>query len=243
MIGVGAVSFSSRSGAADSESTHVTLVDVNGSRMVALVGVLASMSALVVLLGRVGPIGTFGYPTRFLVWNLILAWMPLGAAWVCWAARSRVLKTVAGVAWIAFLPNSPYLVTDLVHLGRGDLAQLWRLVLQFGVAAWTGTMLGIVSLRIMHETITKRWGVRAGWCVAMGSIAICAVGVVIGRFQRWNSWDLIAQPSAVAASTWQWISAPVTHVASTGVAVAVALYFGFAYLSVWLVESLVRSPR
>lgn len=65
------------------------------------------------------------------------------------------------------------------------------------------------------------------------SVGLCAMGVVIGRFQRWNSWDLVTRPEAVAATTLDWVRSPFAQVQSTGVAFAVAAFFGLAYLTVW----------
>jgi uncharacterized membrane protein len=55
-----------------------------------------------------------------------------------------------------------------------------------------------------------------GWLVVVVSIALSAVGVVIGRFQRWNSWDLLTQPKAVVASTLEWVRSPYLTIWSLG---------------------------
>lgn len=150
------------------------------------------------------------------------------------AVRQKIWLIPIGLVWLAFLPNAPYLVTDLVHLIDG--IAFWRHVLQYGVAAWTGIILGIVSLRLVHRRIQRDFGAVTGWIVVVVSVGLCAVGVVIGRFQRWNSWDLIHRPGAVAASTLEWVSSPFSFVAHTGVAVAVAAFFGLAYLTIWSVS-------
>jgi uncharacterized membrane protein len=122
-------------------------------------------------------------------------------------------------------------VTDLAHLGDG--VELWRHVLQYGFAAWTGIMLGVVSLRLVHARTERDYGVVSGWTVVVVSIGLCGMGVVIGRFQRWNSWDLVRQPKAVLATTLDWIRSPFAYHQSTGVAPAVAAFFGLAYLTIW----------
>lgn len=201
------------------------------ARRVVLVLSLVATSLLTVLLGITDPTAPMFYPTRFLIWNLILAWLPVFAAWAFSAVRHRLWLIPLGLVWLAFLPNAPYLVTDLVHLIDG--VAFWRHVLQYGVAAWTGIILGVVSLRLVHRRIQRDFGVVTGWMAVIISVGLCAVGVVIGRFQRWNSWDLIHRPGAVAASTLEWVSSPFSFVAHTGVAVAVAAFFGLAYLTVW----------
>ena len=208
-----------------------------GRRLI-LVLALGASTALTVALGVTTPPGAIAYPTRFMVWNLFLAWIPLMFALLYTSLRSAGTRIVAAACWLAFLPNAPYLVTDLVHLGDGSGDGLWRHILQYGFAAWTGVLLGVVSLRIMHVDVERNHGRLAGWCMTIVATGLCAVGVVIGRFQRHNSWDLITAPKSVARSALQWARSPVANVRSTGVAIAVAGFFGFAYLCVWALDGL-----
>ena len=200
-----------------------------------LAGSLAASTLLSVVLGVTDPTGTPGYPTRFMIWNLFLAWLPLVFAVLCAMAARHWQAIVCGVLWLAFLPNAPYLVTDLMHL-HGSSGQLWRHILQFGFAAWTGTLLGVVSLRVMHLRMARRHGARAGWLMAAAATGLCAVGVVICRFQRWNSWDLVTRPQAVASNTFDWFSSPLSDIRSTGVALSVAAFFALAYLTIVALE-------
>ncbi len=192
---------------------------------------LVATSALTFVLGITDPVGTPSYPTTFLVWNLVLAWIPVVLAVAFVAVGRRIWLLPLGMAWLAFLPNAPYLVTDLVHLGSG--VELWRHVLQYGFAAWTGILLGVVSLRLVHGRIEREVGAAAGWTAVVVSVGLCSIGIVIGRFQRWNSWDLVRQPDAVMESTLAWMRSPFADTQSTGVAVAVAAFFGLAYLTIW----------
>ena len=82
-----------------------------------------------------------------------------------------------------------------------------------------------------------------GWAAVIVSVALCAIGVVIGRFQRWNSWDLVTRPDAVVATTFEWVRSPFAYVQSTGVALAVAAFFGLAYLTIWSLGGLVITSR
>ncbi len=214
-------------------------------RVIVLFVSLVATTALTVLLGITDPATPLHYPTRFLVWNLILAWIPvLFAVWFATAGR-RIWLIPLGLGWLAFLPNAPYLVTDLVHLGEG--VELWRHVLQYGFAAWTGILLGVVSMRLVHMRIEREFGPVFGWTAVVVSVGLCAIGVVIGRFQRWNSWDLVRQPNLVMAQTIEWVRSPLAYVQSTGVALAVAAFFGLAYLTIWSLDGLAivakDSPR
>lgn len=210
-------------------------------RRIVLIISLAATTLLTVVLGVTDPAAPLSYPSRFLVWNLFLAWIPVLFAAVFAVVRPRVWLLPLGLGWLAFLPNSPYLVTDLVHLAEGY--ELWRHVLQYGFAAWTGVVLGVVSMRLVHDRIERAYGAVLGWLVVTISVGLCAVGVVIGRFQRWNSWDLVTRPDAVVAATLEWVRSPFAYVQSTGVALAVAAFFGLAYLTIWSLDGLTVSAR
>ena len=210
------------------------------SRRVVLIVSLVATSGLTIALGVTDPTASVFYPTRFLVWNLVLAWIPVFFAAGFAIVRGRGWLIPLGLGWLAFLPNSPYLVTDLVHLAEG--VELWRHVLQYGVAAWTGIILGVVSMHLVHQRVAREFGAVTGWIAVVVSVGLCAMGVVIGRFQRWNSWDLVTRPDAVAASTLDWVSSPFAHVQSTGVALAVGAFFGLAYLTVWSLATAALSP-
>src|SRR6185503_5497304 len=183
-----------------------------------LIVALVATTGLTTVLGVTDPAAPVFYPTKFLIWNLALAWVPLFMAVGFAALRRSVWQLPWLLGWLVFLPNSVYLVTDLSHLGEGGV-ELWRHVLQYGFAAWTGIMLVVAS------------------------IGLCAIGVVIGRFQRWNSWDLVTQPKAVVATTLEWVRSPFLYHQSTGVALAVAAFFGLAYLTIWSLGALTLAPK
>jgi uncharacterized membrane protein len=200
-------------------------------RSVVLIVSLVATTGLTLVLGVTDPAPPLGYPTRFFVWNLVLASIPVFFAAGFVVVRRRIWLIPLGLGWLAFLPNAPYLVTDLVHLGSG--VEMWRHVMQYGVAAWTGVTLGVVSMHLVWQRIEREFGAVTGWIAVVVSVGLCAIGVVIGRFQRWNSWDLVTQPRAVTATTLDWVRSPLAYVQPTGVALAVGAFFGLAYLTLW----------
>ena len=102
---------------------HTGVVNMARRRLL-LLGSLVASTVLTLSLGVTDATGEFFYPTRFLVWNLTLAWVPLLLALGFAAARRPWAQALLGITWLVFLPNAPYLVTDLVHIeGR---AGLWR---------------------------------------------------------------------------------------------------------------------
>jgi uncharacterized membrane protein len=201
------------------------------ARRLVLIGSLVATVGLTLVLGLTDPAPPRLYPTHFFVWNLVLAVIPVAFASGFAVVRRRAWLIPLGLGWLAFLPNAPYLVTDVVHLD--SFVGLWRHVMQYGVAAWTGVIVGALSVHLVHQRIGREFGALIGWIAVIVSVGLCAIGVVIGRFQRLNSWDLVLQPGAVAATTLDWARSPLTYVQPTGVALAVGSFFGLAYLTLW----------
>jgi uncharacterized membrane protein len=135
---------------------------------------------------------------RFLLWNLMLAWVPLLVALAVYDLYRRgtrlALLTPAIALWLLFLPNAPYIATDFIHLEPGAQTPLWIDGVVLSAFAWTGILLGFVSLYLMHAVARNRLGATGGWTAALGALALTSAGVYLGRFLQWNSWDLILRP-------------------------------------------------
>lgn len=138
----------------------------------------------------------------FLVWNLFLAVIPVGAAMVLRALSHRrgllLARGIAFVAWLSFLPNAPYLVTDLIHLRSRPPVPPWYDLAMLATFAGTGVLLTYVSVADVEVAVTQRLGRGAGMTVAIVSLALCGPGIYLGRFLRWNTWDLVMSPDAIA---------------------------------------------
>jgi uncharacterized membrane protein len=133
----------------------------------------------------------------FLVWNLFLAGLPVLFALGSEAAlrhRHMVTAGVLGAGWLVLFPNSPYLVTDLIHLREQPPTPLWFDALILVSAAVAGLLAGFVSLHLVQGAVSRIWGVAAGWVVAVAVLGLSGFGVYLGRFARYNSWDLLTRP-------------------------------------------------
>jgi uncharacterized membrane protein len=154
---------------------------------------LASGLSIAMLLMRI--IYT-GQPTYiFLAWNLFLAWMPFSFALLAhqfWQ-RTWVLLPLSGL-WLLFLPNAPYLITDLMHLHYSSIVPTWYDAIMIFSFALTGLLLGFLSLYLMQSLVVRRFGWRMGWLFAWLVLGLSGLGVYIGRFLRWNSWDVFTSP-------------------------------------------------
>lgn len=100
---------------------------------------------------------------RFMLWNLFLAWIPLVCALAAERMRSAPAMLICGVAWLVFLPNAPYMLTDLAHLSNHNSNWLWYDLIMLLSFALTGMLLGYVSLYAMQKLVARRFGHVIGW--------------------------------------------------------------------------------
>ncbi|RYF45189.1 MAG: DUF1361 domain-containing protein, partial [Cytophagaceae bacterium] len=125
-----------------------------------------------------------------LLWNLFLATLPLVWSTTLQSALRRGRSLWAGACfglWLIFLPNAPYLLTDLIHLEPNPHVPLWYVLAILLSCAGTGTLLGYLSLLDIHAGVERRRGKALGWFVATASLMLCGFGIYLGRFLRWNS--------------------------------------------------------
>ena len=162
-----------------------------------LVFVLAASLSLSLLLvaGRVLMTGRGIF--LFLVWNLFLAVIPFAISTMLGTARgplrARLLVPV-GAAWLLFFPNAPYILTDLFHLERRTGVPLWYDLALILSCAWNGLMLAYASLADMQRLVQLRLGTGAGWAFATLALLLSSFGIYLGRYLRFNSWDVLANP-------------------------------------------------
>lgn len=149
---------------------------------------------------RVGYSGKWYYDN--LPWNLVLAWVPYVCSMLA-AALHRLypgrwwMLLFLGAAWLVFFPNAPYLVTDFYHLEKRPPIPLWYDIGLLTVFAWTGCFLAIASLRTMQRLVRRYANRAVSWVFAGIALGLSGVGVYLGRFERWNSWDLFLHPHRV----------------------------------------------
>jgi uncharacterized membrane protein len=171
----------------------------------------------------------------YLIWNLILALVPLvcalGIDALALRRRDR-LALLLGIPWLLFLPNAPYILTDFIHLRRSPTPWAWGHLLLLVWFSCAGLASGILSLHLVHRCLTERIGNALGWAFVAGISILSGIGVALGRFQRWNSWDVLQEPHGIANDLLRHF--PPTRLSPEAVLPwGLGLFFGFAYLFFW----------
>src|SRR5579885_2719232 len=162
------------------------------------IGVFLTASAwcVLLLLVRRHAFGSVEY--RYLVWNLTLAWVPFALSLLLVAAyrrrHTRAELLALGGAWLVFLPNAPYVLTDFIHLGERHRLFQSLVLASF---AFTALALGFASLLLVQLVVARAAGHVAGWSLALSAIFLASVGIYLGRVRRLNSWDVVSRPRLV----------------------------------------------
>ncbi|HEX2992609.1 MAG TPA: DUF1361 domain-containing protein [Anaerolineales bacterium] len=179
--------------------------------------------------------GTSRY--AFLIWNLFLAWIPFLISYFTYTLSLKrnliyLVIPVAAFVWLIFFPNAPYILTDFQHLAYSapDLP-VWYDVMMLIWFAFTGLLLGMVSLFLMQEIVRREIGRWAGWGFVAAVTALSSAGIYAGRFLRWNSWDIFSNPIDMALFTIQRVQDP--SLQSIGFISLFAAFFLFLYITLY----------
>jgi uncharacterized membrane protein len=177
-----------------------------------------------------------GFPLRsgFLYWNIFLAWIPYLSSLLMTAlhqsSKYRRWWIVPAIIWLVFFPNAPYLVTDIGHM-REIAPYAWGFNL--GVLllfAWIGLFLGVASLYEVHTLLRAQFGKTGGRLGVLILIVLGALGIYLGRVERWNSWDVLRHPHRLAENLFLLLQ-PRSHLGAYGFILVYAMLIFIAYLS------------
>lgn len=171
----------------------------------------------------------------FLVWNLLLAAMPLGISTLLTRVKllQRSSLTFAGLVglWLLFFPNAPYILTDLLHLNASRGAPLWFDLILIASFSWSGLILGFLSLSDLQDVLRRRHGNTVSIVFAGAALTSAAFGIYLGRFLRWNSWDLMTRPELLLRDVADRVLNPLSHPTAVAVTVLLSVLLTLWYLA------------
>jgi uncharacterized membrane protein len=157
----------------------------------------------------------------FLIWNLFLAWLPLRLSSFIVSGKSLITKNLyfypLVLTWLLLLPNAPYIITDFIHLKKELQVPVWFDVLLLISFSATGMLFGLASMKDMFRIINRKFSIRAAW---FGMLLVCLLsgfGIYIGRYLRYNSWDILHRPFTIVRDICTTLSDPFELRAATGI--------------------------
>ena len=173
----------------------------------------------------------------FLLWNLFLALIPFGLSTMLGLSAGRLKARVllpVGAAWLLFFPNAPYILTDLFHLEPRAGVPYWYDLALLLSCAWNGLMLAYASLTDMQQLVTRRLGWWSGWAFATAALLLSSFGIYLGRYLRFNSWDVLTNPLALFYDIIHRLLHPTAYSGTWGVTLLYGVFLLLGYATVRL---------
>jgi uncharacterized membrane protein len=212
-----------------------------------LVWSLVGLSALSLLFFAVQAARSHSLDYWYLIWNLFLAWIPLGLAF--WLARSLVgghrwssWRCIAlTLGWFIFLPNSFYMVSDFIHLQDARPSYILFDSLLFSLFIINGLILGYASLYLVQLQLRKRVSRLKSWGFTTFVLLSCSFAIYLGRDLRWNSWDVLVNPAGIIFDISERVLRPFAHPETFGVTLMFFAFLGGLYWVGWHMIKAIRA--
>ncbi len=166
----------------------------------------------------------------FFPWNTLLAVVPL--------LFSRKLKqkeewdryTVGLLSgWLLFFPNAPYIITDLFHFSKDPGVPYWFDLVLVVSGTWNGMLLGFISLMQVEQFLRKKLSGNWANIITMLCIFLCGYGIYLGRYLRYNSWDILTNPINLISAMANHVFSPFDNTRIWAFTMIFSLMFGIIY--------------
>lgn len=171
----------------------------------------------------------------FLNWNLFLAFIPWAVtSWISihpeWQ-KKPLLVIILLASWLLFFPNAPYILTDLFHLRLRTRMPVWYDMSMIMAFAWAGLMFGLLSLRDIEIILKKKIKPVIVKFISVFLIFLGSFGVYIGRYLRYNSWDIFRQPETIISDIGKRVIYPMDYLDTWGMTIVLGLFLSLVYFS------------
>lgn len=186
---------------------------------------------LMLLIIRMLYTGTFIY--IFYAWNIFLAIVPLYFSRQLAKQQKPGIKTsLLMLLWLLFLPNAPYIITDLFHFTQRPPIALWFDLLLVTSAAWNGLILGIISLMQVEKFLLLHLKTKWVNLIIFIALILCGYGIYLGRFLRYNSWEVFTNPFSLFYDIANHVLQPFYFRAIWEFTILFATMFGIIYFTI-----------
>ena len=202
---------------------------------------LSMAFSIVMVLVRILFTGSFAF--LFLAWNLFLAWLPYAVT--SWAQDQPKWKSgkrfgLLFIGWLLFVPNSFYIITDLFHIRYREGVMLWFDLVMILSFAWNGLLLGLLSVRQMEKMMMPYLRGGHELLFIYPIMWMNAWGVYIGRYLRFNSWDVITNPFALIADIADMLVHPIENKYAWGMIACFSVLMTLMYVAVKRISKVIH---
>ena len=170
----------------------------------------------------------------FLAWNLFLAWIPyaISTLFKRIVHEQKWKQAVIFFSWFIFFPNALYLVTDLIHLDmESNIPKWFDAVLLFSTSV-LGLLMAFISLFRVERYLVLLFERKLAGKIVLLILFFGSFGVYLGRFLRWNSWDLIRNPVGLVTDMIDRFLFPLAYLHTWGITLILSILFYLIYQSI-----------
>ncbi len=181
----------------------------------------------------------------FLLWNLFLAWIPFQLSMLLTHRKgtSKWINNFLLAVWLLFFPNALYIITDLIHLEdvKTDVPVWFDAILLF-TSSIAGLVMAFTSLFKVEVFLQRKIQGTIVNKLIIGCLFVGSFGVYLGRFLRWNSWDIITNPLNLLRQVIDPFIFPFQHYRTWGVTGLLTCLFTLLYFTIKKLPGLLKEP-
>ncbi len=172
----------------------------------------------------------------FLLWNLFLAIVPFMIIKLRYISSNKLWTIGCFVMSLLFLPNSPYIVTDLFHIRPREEMPIWFDTLMIFSSAMSGLILFYAALFEMERILSKRWGFPG----ILSIVFLSAFGIYLGRYLRFNSWDIVFDPGMIFNQIIEILTHPAAYPGTWGMTLS---YGGLLMIGYIILKTIIKNAQ
>ena len=169
----------------------------------------------------------------YILWNMILAAIPfvISSLLVSYTNKKNIFKPffiIGFMIWFLFLPNAPYVITDFIHLGRIHSVPVMYDIFVLFSSAWVSLLMGLYSISHIEKIFLLKFSPKITNIMIGVIILFMSFGIYLGRYLRFNSWDIFTSHNSLFSSIWKIFTQSNHYV---NVYEYTLLFFVFVYIS------------
>ncbi|HUC89706.1 MAG TPA: DUF1361 domain-containing protein [Patescibacteria group bacterium] len=188
------------------------------------------------------------YYYSYMIWNIVLAWMPFGLMillektlrrklWSSWEALALT------ALFVGFLPNTFYVLTDIIHIYEEPRADIVFDVIMLGSFVFNAFILGLISVFMFHVELRRRLTSFKSWSLIAILIFATSFAIYVGRDLRWNTWDILFNPASVLFEVSDRILSPLAHPEVYSATLGFFVLITSVYVTAWYIARAARQLK
>lgn len=149
----------------------------------------------------------------FLSQNLLLAFIPWSIALILYIThiKNKIAVIALLLLWLLFFPNAPYILTDIIHIRKSTPRYVWFDFILVLAYSFTGLFYAYTGINFVERTLHSVFKIRRTYLISAFVLYLSAYGIYLGRFLRWNSWDVVANMTHLLKDIMNHICHPATY--------------------------------